>query len=220
MPANNRLQPSGPKPPDSVSKEAVMSSTHIVLSSAAAAAVVLGSHYVVEAFSLTRAAVQPSSIDRAFHQTLAQQTAPRPIVPVPLSPTPPPSGSANSGGAAPAQNNPACSPNPLPVGAGANNRPHVYQGPDKISTPTRIVYVRPAYPEAARAAKVQGVVILETQIERDGRVCSARVVRSIPLLDQSAINAVFRWRFTPAKTTVNEVAVPVITTLTVNFTLP
>jgi outer membrane biosynthesis protein TonB len=51
-------------------------------------------------------------------------------------------------------------------------------------------------------------------------VCSARVVRSIPLLDQSAINAAFRWRFTPAKTTVNEVAVPVITTLTVNFTLP
>jgi protein TonB len=80
--------------------------------------------------------------------------------------------------------------------------------------------VRPEYPQAARTAKAQGVVVLEAQIERDGRVCSARVVRSIPLLDQSAINAAFRWRFTPAKTTVNEVAVPVITTLTVNFTLP
>jgi protein TonB len=197
-----------------------MSSTHIVLSSAAAAAVVLGSHYIVDAFPLTRAAVRPSLVDRASDGTLAQQTAPRPVVPVPQSPPPSPSGSADSGAAAAAQNNPACSPNPIPVGARANNRPHVYAGPDKISAPTRIAYVRPEYPQAARTAKAQGVVVLEAQIERDGRVCSARVVRSIPLLDQSAINAAFRWRFTPAKTTVNEVAVPVITTLTVNFTLP
>jgi len=116
----------------------------------------------------------------------------------------------NSGGAAAAQKNPACSPNPIPS---ANNRPHVDIGPYKISAPTRIVYVRPEYPQTARDAKVQGVVVLEAQIERDGRVCSVRVVRSIPLLDQSAINAVMRWRFTP-------VAVPVITTLTVNFSLP
>jgi len=48
--------------------------------------------------------------------------------------------------------------------------------------------------------------------------CAARgSLRSIPLLDQSAIDAVMRWRFTPAK--VNEVAVPVIMTLTVNFML-
>jgi len=38
-----------------------MSSTHIVLRSAAAAAVVLGSHYIVDALPLTRAAVRPSS---------------------------------------------------------------------------------------------------------------------------------------------------------------
>jgi len=167
-----------------------MSSTHLLLSSAAAAAVVLGSHYIVDAFPLTRAAVRPSSVDRAIDQT-------------------PP---------AAAQNNPACSPNALAVGGSATNRPHVYAGPDKISTPTRIVFVRPEYPQSARAAKVQGVVVLEVQIERDGRVCSARVLRSIPLLDQSAIDAVLRWRFTPAK--VNEAAVPVIMTLTVNFTLP
>jgi protein TonB len=143
---------------------------------AVAAAVLLGSHSIVDAFALPQA-VPPA-----------------------------------------AQNNPACSPNPLPVGVGANSRPHVYRGPDKFSTPTRIVYVRPAYPESARTAKVQDVVVLEAQIERDGRVCSTRVVRSIPLLDQAAIDAVLRWRFTPARA--NDVAVPVITTLTVNFTLP
>jgi protein TonB len=78
--------------------------------------------------------------------------------------------------------------------------------------------VRPEYPRDARAAKVQGIVVLEAKIDPEGHVCSARVRRSIPLLDQSAIDAVLRWRFTPAK--VNDVAVPVIMTLTVNFTLP
>ena len=195
-----------------------MFSTHIVLSSAAAAAVVLGSHYIVDALPLTRAAVRPSSVDRVIDRPLAQQTAPPPAVPVPQSPSPPPPGSAKPGGAAAVQKNPACSSNPIPVGPNATSQPHVYRGPHKMSTPTRTVYVRPEYPQNARAAKVQGIVVLEAQIERDGQVCSARVLRSIPLLDQSAIDAVLRWRFTPSK--VNDVAVPVIMTLTVNFTLP
>jgi TonB family protein len=113
------------------------------------------------------------------------------------------------------QNNPACSPNPVAVGPSANNRPRLFRGPYKIGPPSRIVYVRPEYPQVARDAKVQGVVVLEAQIERDGQVCSARVLRSIPLLDQSAIDAVLQWRFN-----MNGVAVPVLTTLTVNFTLP
>jgi TonB family protein len=79
------------------------------------------------------------------------------------------------------------------------------------------VYVKPEYPASARAANVQGVVVLEAQIESDGHVCNVRVVRSIPLLDQSAIDAVLKWRFTPPK--LNGAAVPVIMTMTVNFTL-
>ena len=108
----------------------------------------------------------------------------------------------------------ACSPKPFRVGA---SRPHLYAGPDRVSTPTRIVYVKPEYPASARAANVQGVVVLEAQIESDGHVCNVRVVRSIPLLDQSAIDAVLKWRFTPPK--LNGAAVPVIMTMTVNFTL-
>jgi len=109
-----------------------------------------------------------------------------------------------------------CSPKPVRVG-NPDGRPHLYVGPSTISTPTRIVYVKPEYSESARTAKAQGVVVLEAQIELDGRVCNPRVLRSIPLLDQSAIDAVLQWQFTPAK--LNGVAVPVITTLTVNFTL-
>jgi len=189
-------------------------STHIVFS--AAAVVVLGSYYIVDAIPSTRVAIRPSSADRAIDRPLAQQAAP-PVMPVPQSPLPPP-GSADSGSAATAQKNPACSPNPIPVGPDATNQPHVYRGPYKRSPPTRIAYVRPEYPQNARTAKVQGVVVLEAEIDRDGHVCSARVLRSIPLLDQSAIDAVLRWRFTPAM--VNDVAVPVVMTLTVNFTLP
>ena len=114
------------------------------------------------------------------------------------------------------QNSQTCSPKPFRVGS-PDSRPHWYVGPSTISPPTRIVYVKPEYSERARTAKAQGIVVLEAQIELDGRVCNPRVVRSIPLLDQSAIDAVLQWRFTPAKR--NGVAVPVITTMTVNFTL-
>src|SRR5215813_8968781 len=116
-----------------------------------------------------------------------------------------------------AQNSPTCSPKPFRVGS-PDGRPHLNDGVLRISSPTRIVYVKPDYSEAARTAKAQGIVVLEAQIELDGRVCNPRVVRSIPLLDQSAIDAVLQWRFTPTKR--NGVAMPVITTLTVNFRLP
>ena len=115
-----------------------------------------------------------------------------------------------------APNNPACSPKPFRVSASADGRPHVYVGPSTVSAPTRIVYVKPEYPTNLRNTDVRGVVVLEAQIEPDGRVCSVRVVRSIRPLDQAAIDAVLKWRFTPAK--VNGVAVAAITTLTVNFT--
>jgi periplasmic protein TonB len=46
---------------------------------------------------------------------------------------------------------------------------------------------------------------------------NARVLRSIPLLDQAALDAVKQWEYTP--TLLNGVPVPVIMTVTVNFTL-
>ena len=55
-----------------------------------------------------------------------------------------------------------------------------------------------------------GVVILEARIEADGRVCNARVLRSIPPLDQAALDAVKQWEFTP--TLVNGVPTPVMMT--------
>jgi protein TonB len=87
-----------------------------------------------------------------------------------------------------------------------------------IKPPRKIRDVRPVYPPIALAANVSGVVIVETRIGADGGVEDARVLRSIPLLDQAALDAVKQWRFDP--TLLNGQPVPIVMTLTINFTLP
>lgn len=84
-----------------------------------------------------------------------------------------------------------------------------------VSPPRKIRDVRPVYPPEALDARVSGVVILEALIDASGAVRSARVLRSIPLLDQAALDAVQQWRFTP--TLLNGAPTPVVITLTVNF---
>jgi protein TonB len=84
-----------------------------------------------------------------------------------------------------------------------------------IPPPRKVRDVRPVYPADAMAAGVQGVVILELRIESDGTVGDVRVLRSIPLLDQAAIDAARQWVFTP--TLLNGVPTPAIITTTVNF---
>jgi protein TonB len=93
---------------------------------------------------------------------------------------------------------------PIPVGG--NIRP-----------PTRIVYVAPIYPSLALAARVQGTVILQAVIDENGTVRELRVLRGHPLLDDAAMQAVAKWRFTP--TLLNGTTVPVVMTVTVTFLL-
>jgi protein TonB len=75
--------------------------------------------------------------------------------------------------------------------------------------------VAPEYPPIARKARVQGIVILEATIGPRGNVTDVKVLRSIPLLDQAAIDAVKQWVYEP--TLVNGVPTGVIMTVTVNF---
>jgi TonB family protein len=86
-----------------------------------------------------------------------------------------------------------------------------------IRPPRKIRDVVPEYPATAKVARVQGVVILEARIDENGNVGDARVLRSIPLLDQAASDAVKQWKYEP--TLMNGVAVPVVMTMTVNFSL-
>ena len=87
----------------------------------------------------------------------------------------------------------------------------------QIRAPQKIRDVRPVYPAIAQSARVQGIVIIEATIGPNGQVQEAKVLRSIPLLDAAALDAVKQWQFTP--TMLNGVPVPVIMTVTVNFTL-
>jgi len=85
----------------------------------------------------------------------------------------------------------------------------------KIEPPIKMNDVKPVYPAIAQNAGVTGAVIIEATVGADGRVIDAKVLRSIPLLDQAALDAVRQWEYKP--TLLNGVAVPVIMTVTINF---
>ena len=86
-----------------------------------------------------------------------------------------------------------------------------------LRVPAKIKDVRPRFPPVAEQARVQGVVIIEAVVDDRGEVANARVLRSIPLLDDAALTAVSQWQFTPAL--LNGAPVGVIMTVTVNFVL-
>jgi TonB family protein len=92
---------------------------------------------------------------------------------------------------------------PAPLLIGGNIRP-----------PTKVKDVTPVYPAIAKSANVLGEVVIEATIGTDGKVSDAKVVRSIPLLDRAALDAVRQWEYMP--TLLNGVPVPVTPMVRVN----
>jgi TonB family protein len=87
-----------------------------------------------------------------------------------------------------------------------------------IKPPQKVYGVNPVYPQEAKDAGVEGIVVIDTKIGAVGSVAEAWVVKSTaPILDAAALDAVRQWRYTP--TMMNGVAVPIIVTVTVSFTL-
>jgi protein TonB len=86
-----------------------------------------------------------------------------------------------------------------------------------IQQPALVHRVNPDYPPIAISARKEGVVILEATVDEDGSVERVRVLRSEPLLDNAAIDAVKQWRYSPLQ--LNGRAHPFILTVTVSFTL-
>jgi periplasmic protein TonB len=80
-----------------------------------------------------------------------------------------------------------------------------------------IYRVQPVYPQLARQARVQGVVVLRAVISSDGRIENLQVISGHPLLVPAAIDAVRQWRYRPYL--LNDQPVEVETQITVNFTL-
>ena len=77
--------------------------------------------------------------------------------------------------------------------------------------------VDPVYPELAKRARVSGIVLLQVTVDERGAVAGIKLIRGHPLLNQSAIDAVSQWRYSP--TLLSGEPVPVIATVTVNFVL-
>ena len=99
----------------------------------------------------------------------------------------------------------------------------------KVATPTRvrvslgvsqgllIKRVQPNYPPLARQARIQGTVLLQAEISKDGTIENLRLISGHPMLAPSAIEAVKQWRYKPYM--LNGEPVAVETQVQVNFTL-
>jgi TonB family protein len=87
----------------------------------------------------------------------------------------------------------------------------------ELKPPRKIRDVKPIYPVEAQDLKIQGVVIIEAVIDTTGNVARGRILRGVAKLDEAALDAVKQWQFEPVL--LNGAPVPVVMTVTVNFTL-
>lgn len=83
--------------------------------------------------------------------------------------------------------------------------------------PRKIKDVKPLYPQIAVFHQARGTVVIEITIGTDGKVQEARIVHSVPQLDQAALEAVRQWEYEPTR--VNGVVVALAMTVVVNFTI-
>ena len=89
---------------------------------------------------------------------------------------------------------------------------------DRITPPRAVAKVPPAYPEDARKERLEGVVVIQTVIGKDGAIERTRVLKGVhPSLDRAAVEAVRQWRFEPAL--LDGKAVAVHYNLTINYRL-
>jgi periplasmic protein TonB len=87
-----------------------------------------------------------------------------------------------------------------------------------IRAPDLVRRIEPVYPEAARRARLEGLVVLDAIIAVNGEIEDVRVVKSAgPLFDSAAADAVRLWKYRPA--TLNGRAVRVLLTVSVSFRL-
>jgi len=106
---------------------------------------------------------------------------------------------------------------PAAARAQPSSEPPIRITGNNLAPPTKIKDVNAVFPPDAQRARVGGVVIIEATIGEDGKVRDEKLLRSIPLLDQAALDAVKQWEYTP--TIVDGKPRAVIMTVTVNFAI-
>jgi TonB family protein len=101
-------------------------------------------------------------------------------------------------------------------GAEAKPKQIVHLSPEAAHS-LLITEIAPAYPPLARQAHIQGMVVIDADISREGNVENLKATSGHPLLIPSAIDAVKKWKYKPY--VINGEATPVNTRISVNFTL-
>jgi protein TonB len=105
----------------------------------------------------------------------------------------------------------------LPVAPPTPPNERLRAGTD-VELPTLLERIQPEYPEIAVRARRECTMVLESLIGRNGEVLDIRILRGCGMgFDESALEAVYQWRYTP--TTVNGRPVEVIANVTVRFQL-
>ena len=78
--------------------------------------------------------------------------------------------------------------------------------------------VQPSYPPQALQMRVQGTILLEASIAKDGSVTNVKALNGEPILTRSAVTAVRQWKYKPYL--LDGEPVEIQTQITVNFNLP
>jgi periplasmic protein TonB len=172
---------------------------------------------------VARRAARPRASDMVGQKLRAPQAIPQRIAHIEESEAPvpeiPPSGPGVPGGTGPAEGN--------ALNAIVNLTPPAVAPKPSVSSPLRVSQgvaqgflvhqVKPVYPPLARQARIQGTVLLQAIIGKDGSIDRLRLVSGHPMLAPAAIEAVRQWRYRPYM--LNGAPVEVETEITVNFVL-
>ena len=68
----------------------------------------------------------------------------------------------------------------------------------EVTPPERVTFIEPEYPKKARKKEIEGKVILELLVGRTGNVEEVKIIDSVPIFDQAAIDAARQWKYRPA----------------------
>jgi TonB family protein len=96
----------------------------------------------------------------------------------------------------------------------------VTAGSEGVPAPKRTKHVQPVYPPEALAQGIRGIVILEIVVDKQGKVESTTVIRSVPGLDAAAVAAARQWEYTPTKVDGKPVRVRITVPVVFSLALP
>ncbi len=107
-----------------------------------------------------------------------------------------------------------------PLAAQETKEAPLQAGSEGVPVPKRSKTVPPTYPPEAQAAGIRGIVILELVVDPQGKVESVNIIRSVPGLDEAAVEAAKQWEYEITKVNGKPVSVKLTVPITFAMRLP